>query len=64
MGKTIETIALPSGASIGAIVRDGEVLIAHDDILIEHEDHVIMFLTDKRKINEIERLFSVAPTFL
>lgn len=64
VGKTIETIALPSGASIGAIVRDGEVLIAHDDILIEHEDHVIMFLTDKRKINEIERLFSVAPTFL
>lgn len=64
IGRQIEDIDLPQGATIGAIVRDDEVLIAHDNTIIEHQDHVIMFLTDKRKIKDVERLFSVAPTFL
>jgi len=64
VGRPISEIDLPSGATIGAIVREDEVLIAHDHTKIEHQDHVIMFLTDKRKITDIERLFSVAPTFL
>ena len=64
VGTPISEIDLPSGATIGAIVRENEVLIAHDNTKIEHQDHVIMFLTDKRKITDIERLFSVAPTFL
>ena len=56
---------VPSGTTIGAIVRNqDEVLIAHDHIVIQHEDHVILFLTDKRRIPEVERLFSVAATFL
>ncbi len=64
VSRHISEIDLPSGATIGAIVREDEVLIAHDHTKIEHQDHVIMFLTDKRKITDIERLFSVAPTFL
>ena len=64
VNRSIGDIDLPAGATIGAIVRDDEVLIAHDRLAIEHQDHVIMFLTDKRKIADIERLFSVAPTFL
>ena len=64
VSRPISEIDLPSGATIGAIVREDEVLIAHDHTKIEHQDHVIMFLTDKRKITDIERLFSVAPTFL
>ena len=64
VNRCIGEIDLPAGATIGAIVREDEVLIAHDRLAIEHQDHVIMFLTDKRKITDIERLFSVAPTFL
>lgn len=64
VGRQIRDVDLPAGASIGAIVRGEEVLIAHDHIVIEHQDHVVLFLTDKRKISEVERLFSVAPTFL
>jgi trk system potassium uptake protein len=64
VGRQIRDVDLPAGASIGAIVRGEEVLIAHDHIVIEHQDHVVLFLTDKRKIGEVERLFSVAPTFL
>jgi len=63
VGRAIEDIDLPQGTTIGAIVRDEEVLIAHDDIVIEPEDHVILFLTDKKRIPEVERLFAVGFAF-
>jgi trk system potassium uptake protein TrkA len=64
VNKTIEQIRLPKGASIAAIVRGDEVLIAHHDTRVLSGDHVIMFLVDKRRIREIERLFQVSVTFL
>ncbi len=63
VGKTIENIDLPAGTTIGAIVRDDNVLIAHDDIVIETDDHVILFMVDKRKISDVESLFQVGFTF-
>jgi K+ transport systems, NAD-binding component len=73
VGRTVEDIDLPEGATIGAIVRakkndqggsDGyEVLIAHDDTHIESGDHVILFLVDRRYTRDIERLFQVGFTF-
>ncbi|MBC52765.1 MAG: Trk system potassium transporter TrkA [Gammaproteobacteria bacterium] len=63
VGRAIEDIELPAGTTIGAIVRDEEVLIAHDDIVIESGDHVILFLTDKKRIPEVERLFAVGFSF-
>lgn len=47
VGKAIENIALPPGTTIGAIIRDEEVMIAHDDTVIESGDHVILFVVDK-----------------
>ncbi len=64
VGRAIEDIKLPPGASIGAIVRSGEVVIAHHDTVIEAEDHVILFLVDKRRVTDVERLFQVGITFL
>ncbi len=64
VGRPIEDIKLPKGTSIGAVVRGDEVLIAHHDTVIESEDHVIMFLLDKRRIPEVEKLFQVGVTFL
>jgi len=60
----VQDIRLPPGTSIGAIVRGEQVIIAHHDTEIESEDHVILFLTDKSRINEVERLFQVGITFL
>ena len=57
-------LLLAHGASIDAIVRGGEVIIAHHDTVIEDQDKVILFLSDKRKVAEVERLFQVSPTFL
>jgi len=64
VGKRIEQIKLPKGTTIGAIVRGEQVIIAHHDTVIAAEDHVILFLVDKRQINAVERLFQVSVTFL
>jgi trk system potassium uptake protein TrkA len=63
VGRAIEEIKLPKGTAIGAVVRGEEVLIAHHDIVIETDDHVILFLSDKSCIQQVERLFQVGVTF-
>ncbi len=64
VGKRIDQIELPDNASIGALVRNGEVFIAHDDLIIEAEDHMILFLGDKSQIPDVEKLFQVGITFI
>ncbi|UPF04085.1 Trk system potassium transporter TrkA [Pseudomonas mosselii] len=63
VGKAIEDISLPPGTTIGAIIRDEEVLIAHDDTVIESGDHVILFVVDKKHIRDVEKLFHVGLSF-
>jgi trk system potassium uptake protein len=64
VGRSVEEIALPAGTSIGALVRDEKVLLAHHDTVIEAEDHVILLVADKKQVPEIERLFQVGITFI
>lgn len=64
VGRRIDKIQLPSGTTIGAIVRGEKVLMAHHNTVIEEGDHVILFLVDKKRIAAIERLFQVGITFL
>ena len=63
VGRTVGEVKLPPGATIGAIARGDKVLIAHDDVVVESGDHVILFLVDKRKVAAVERLFQVGITF-
>lgn len=63
VGRAIEDIKSPPGATLAALERDGEVIIAHRDTVIESGDHVIVFVVDKRRIKEVERLFQVGFTF-
>ena len=81
VGRAIEDIDLPEGATIGAIIRhekvevdqkaegkdqekgDSQVIIAHDNVIIEADDHVIVFVVDKRFTRDIERLFEVGFSF-
>lgn len=63
VGRTIDEIDLPAGTTIGAVVRGKDVLIAHGDVLVESGDHVILFVVDKRRIRDVERLFQVGLTF-
>ena len=50
VGRAIRDINLPPGTSIGAIVRGDGVIIGHDDVIVESDDHVILFLADKRHV--------------
>jgi len=80
VGRRVEEIELPRGTTIGAVVRrrerpaaaeapqanghDYEVLIAHHDTIIEPEDHVIVFVVNKRMVPQVEKLFQVDVGFL
>jgi trk system potassium uptake protein len=76
VGRRVEEIALPRGATIGAIVRqrkqegngdmlqDAQVIMAHHDVVVEAEDHVIVFVVNRRMIPQVEKLFQVDVGFL
>lgn len=67
VGKRVEEVKLPKGARIGAIVRgegrDAQVLMPHHDTLIESNDHIVIFIPNKRLVSEVEKLFQVGATF-
>jgi trk system potassium uptake protein TrkA len=64
VGRAIEDINLPPGTTIPSIVRGDDVIIAHHDTVILENDHVILFVTDKRQIAAVERLFQVGAIFI
>jgi len=64
VGRSVEDIELPKGAAIVAVVRNNTVIMAHHDTIIESDDHVILFLTDRRKIETLEKLFQVGVSFV
>lgn len=41
-----------------------KAIIAHHDTVIESEDHVIVFVINKKMIRQIEKLFQVSASFL
>ncbi|WP_293762304.1 Trk system potassium transporter TrkA [uncultured Paraglaciecola sp.] len=63
VGREIREIKLPPGTTIGAIVRSEEVIIAHGDTKIEANDHIILFLVDKKFVSHVEKLFQPSAFF-
>ena len=61
VGRMVGEIPLPEGASIGAVVRGDQVIMAHHDTQVLADDHVILFLADRRHLEAVERLFMRAP---
>jgi len=59
VGRRIDEIDLPKGATIGAIMRGEEVIMGHHDTVIEAEDHVIVFVINKAMVRKVEKLFQV-----
>jgi trk system potassium uptake protein len=64
VGRRLDEIQLPPGTTIGAIVRNDEVIIAHHDTVIEAEDHVILFLINRKHVKDVGKLFQVGLSFL
>jgi trk system potassium uptake protein TrkA len=63
VGRRLDEIRLPEGVTIGAIVRGEKVLIAHGHIVVETDDHIILFLLDRKQIGTVEKLFAVGFGF-
>jgi trk system potassium uptake protein TrkA len=63
IGRTLGSIKLPPGTSVGALVRGDDVIIAHDDVMVEADDHFILFLVDKSRLKEVEALFQAPLSF-
>lgn len=57
LNKKISDIHLPSGTIIGAIVRGKNIIIVNNNHIIKENDHIIMFVTNKEDILEIEKIF-------
>jgi trk system potassium uptake protein TrkA len=67
VGRRVEDIQLPKGVRMGAIVRgEGKkstVLMPHRDTVIATDDHIILFIPNKRDVRAVEKLFQVGATF-
>ena len=64
VGRSVDGVKLPEGTTIGAIVRGDEVIMAHHDTVITEGDHVILFLTDRRHVEAVEKLFQAGVSFI
>ena len=58
VGKSIEKIVLPEGSFITAVVSsEGEIRAVHHTTIIQPDDHVIVFISNREAVAEIETLF-------
>lgn len=48
---------------LGMKKQTGRVLIAHKDVVIQTDDHVIIFCLDKKVVKQVEQLFAVGLHF-
>ncbi|MGD8840673.1 MAG: Trk system potassium transporter TrkA [Gammaproteobacteria bacterium] len=64
VGRSIDELPLPEGTTVGAIARKEKLIFPRQDTVIESEDHIVVFLADKEKIAEVEKLFQVAVTYI
>jgi trk system potassium uptake protein TrkA len=63
VNRRIDELHLPEGAIMGALVRGEEVIIPHHDTVVNAGDHAILFLTDRSRVPEVQRLFQPSPLF-
>ena len=56
-GKSLKEVPLPEGASIGAVVRHGELLMPESDVELCIKDHLIICLANKDMVSEVEVCF-------
>ncbi len=61
VGKEIGNLVMPVGTTVAALVRESEVIIAHHDVIIKNNDHVIVVVINKNKTKAVEKLFAAEP---
>jgi trk system potassium uptake protein TrkA len=64
VGKSIEQLRLPSDVVVCAVLRGDKALSATHDLVIENQDHIVLFVCDKKHIKTVEKLFQVDPEYI
>jgi trk system potassium uptake protein TrkA len=62
VGKPLRDLDLPDGIRIGAIYRDGKVIIPDGSRQVQAKDRVIIFVTADR-VRQVEQMFRVSLEF-
>jgi trk system potassium uptake protein TrkA len=62
VGAPLREVKLPQGLLIGALVRDGQVIMPRGDTLVRANDRVVLFALTEA-IKQVERMFAVSLEF-
>ncbi|MEK9904697.1 MAG: Trk system potassium transporter TrkA, partial [Rhodospirillales bacterium] len=62
VNKTISQLQLPDGAIVGAIMRDGEIVLPKPNAVIKEGDRVVVF-AEEAVVRKMERFFEVRLEF-
>jgi trk system potassium uptake protein TrkA len=62
LNTPLRELALPEDTVIGAILRDGEVIVPDGDMQVQSHDHVLM-VTTSDSVAAVEKLFEVHLEF-
>jgi trk system potassium uptake protein TrkA len=57
IGKTIAGLGLPDGVIIGAISREDEIIIPHDEDVLQERDQVVVLSTTEY-LKKVDHIFS------
>lgn len=63
IGRGLDELDLPASANVAGVIRGEKLLIAHHDVVVEPNDHLIAFLHDKRELPRLEALFRTDATW-
>ncbi len=63
VGKKVSELELPSGCRIGAIYREGKVILLNDDASIQSNDRLIIYLLHKKDFSKLAKLLQVSIGF-
>ena len=63
VGKKISELELPSGCRIGAIYREGKIILLNEDLDIKSNDRLIIYLLHKKDFSKLAKLFQVSIGF-
>ena len=63
VGKKVSELELPSGCRIGAIYREGKVILLNEDVCIQSNDRLIIYLLHKKDFPKLAKLLQVSIGF-
>ena len=63
VGRAVSQVKWPKHVSVAAIVRNNELIVVTDNFLIEDNDHLVVFVGDKKNVSDLGRLFQVTADY-